>query len=200
MSNTRKFVIASLSALVVVSCAGDGAYMVGQEMADAGRQILGDALVEGGSVLQDAGMQARSDARADTHPNVVTVACNTRYQRRIEDRSGIIRIKTRYYAEIRNPMLRPTAYRGESALVCDADLQTAGMLDIDCTNYTTEGVTCAGSLGPSAPCQTQSVEVLQGSIRVFCGETSQSNYNGSTIGPLSPEYGTRYRSAIIVLP
>lgn len=184
--------------LVVVSCAGDGAYKLGEDMSDAGRVLLGDALVEGGEALQDAGMMARSDARADD-AQVMVVPCSTHYIRR-EETGPQIRIWHRYYAEVRSPLLGPGTYRGVDAVVCDADMQESRMRDWDCSGRERPGTTCTGNLGAPALCREGTIHILDGVIRVLCGETDQWNLDGSGIvGPLSPETGYRYRTARIVI-
>jgi hypothetical protein len=184
--------------LVVVSCAGDGAYKLGEDMSDAGRVLLGDALVDGGEALQDAGMMARSDARADDPPRgrVVDLPCTSTNSYTLATaptgmgpRTSFSRT-TEYYAELRDPSIRAGNIQEVTAILCDyqsfsPEWRCPAIAD------------CTGSprSGP-INCTTTSPVFEDGRILVSCG----SIYETGTIGsPPSTTGGYRYRTARIVI-
>lgn len=185
--------------LVVVSCAGDGAYKLGGDMSDAGRVLLGDALVDGGEALQDAGMMARSDARADVPPGtrVFDVPCTTTNVRtRMYDPSNMRPYRhyeriTEYFAEIRGPS------------VVAADIQELGVVTCGYEEFTGAPSACppisecVGQLigGEHQTCAQGLAEFRDGLIRVSCGVVYEIRIpSGETYTE-----GSRYRTARIVI-
>ncbi|MEC7526345.1 MAG: hypothetical protein VYE22_41075 [Myxococcota bacterium] len=152
-------------------------------------QPLGDAMVEAGAELMDAGRGLRDGASSDAAaqpPEPVSVPCVPRTWR-IVQADGPVRETTVYYAEIEAASITPTSRI--RAVMCDEE--TLG--DPSDPEMCPDGATCTGEhyQAPALRCRVAvGGEVEEGRARFRCGNRQiAQDASGTTIY----DFGARWR-------
>lgn len=133
---------------------------------DDGVEMVGDAMVDAGEVLRDAGDEMVPDAAAQA-PVDMTVACNQEVVvSRSTGPSGELSEQIAYYAEVQIPGVTPETVQSVTAVQCDRE-DFAPPTPPTCPM----GWTCEREPNPALRCFAGGAHVADGVVRAVCGNT-----------------------------
>lgn len=173
MNARRAFATIGLAALLVTLTA----------MCGSGGRRGGALLVDAGLRLMDAGRMMLPDAAAE--PMTLDLPCDREVTWTQDNPSSRAHFAlTSYYAELDLATLDPARARHVSAIVCGREI-------FEARDFCVPGYTCSGERPPDGTydCQTATVELDRGRLRVACGQRSESTSSEP------PVHGIRWRTA-----
>lgn len=158
-------------------------------------QPIGDAMVEAGAELMDAGRGLRDGASSDAAaqpPEPISVPCMPRTWR-VEQADGSVQESTIYWAEVEAASITPTTRL--RAVLCDNEVLGEAPDPARCP----DGATCTGepTQPPRLRCQViVGGQVEEGRARFYCGaHTLLRNASGTT----TIDQGERWRDVRVFL-
>lgn len=156
-------------------------------------QPIGDAMVEAGAELMDAGRGLRDGASSDAAAQPpVSVPCEPRTWR-IEQDGGAWSETTFYYATVEAASITPTSRI--RAVLCDEETLGDGSDRRGCP----DGATCTGDHYQPPPLRCRVAfggEVEEGRARFYCGSHQIAR---DASGTLLYDFGSRWREVRVIV-